>query len=72
VGNADGGERAVRIPEELAREIELRLAGTGFPSLDAFAAFVFARLAERRGEEPFSAEDEARIRDRLRSLGYID
>jgi hypothetical protein len=72
VPDGNGGERAIRIPEELAREIELRLAGSGFTSLDAFASFVFARLAERRGEEPFSAEDEARIRDRLRSLGYID
>ncbi len=65
-------ERTVRIPEDLAKEIERRISGTGFANVDAFVAFVLARLAEQRSEAPFSEEDEARLRDRLRSLGYID
>jgi hypothetical protein len=40
--------------------------------VDAFTAFVLARLLESPNEVPFSAEDEAKIRERLRSLGYID
>jgi Arc/MetJ-type ribon-helix-helix transcriptional regulator len=65
-------ERSVRIPEEVAADIESRIEGSGFASVDAFVAFVLARLLEDRSEEPFSEEDERRLRERLRSLGYID
>lgn len=64
--------RPVRIPEELATEIEHRIQGSGFANVDAFVGFVLARLLERHSEVPFSEEDEQRIRERLRSLGYID
>lgn len=65
-------ERTLHIPESLALQIEARIHGTGFSSVDAFTTFVLARLAERNSDVPFSEEDEQRIRERLRSLGYID
>ena len=64
--------RTVRIPEETAEGIERRIAGTGFDSVDAFVGFVLARLLELPAETPFSAEDERKLKERLRSLGYID
>ena len=64
--------RAVQIPEELAKALESRIAGTGFASIDEFVAFVLARLSEPTAGEPFSEEEERRLRERLRSLGYID
>jgi Arc/MetJ-type ribon-helix-helix transcriptional regulator len=64
--------RTLRIPEEVAADIERRIQGTGFESVDAFVSFVLARLLERHSEVPFSEEDEQRLRERLRSLGYID
>jgi hypothetical protein len=64
--------RSVRIPEEVALAIERRIAGSGFASVDAFVGFVLARLMEGQSREPFSEEDERRLRERLRSLGYID
>ncbi len=64
--------RSVSIPEETAAGIEARIRGTGFQSVDAFVTFVLARLLESSGEVPFSEEDERRIKERLRSLGYID
>jgi hypothetical protein len=65
-------QRAVSIPEETAVGIEARIRGSGFRSVDAFVAFVLARLLERSGEVPFSEDDERRLKERLRSLGYID
>lgn len=65
-------ERTVHIPEEVAADIEQRLRGSSFASVDAFVGFVLARLLERHSDVPFSEEDEQRIRERLRSLGYID
>ena len=67
-----GGTRTVRLPEELVATLEERLKGTSFESVDAFVAFVLARLAERPGAGTFSEEDERVLRERLRSLGYID
>lgn len=72
VAEPRSAERSIRIPEELAKEIEARISPSGFGSVDGFVAFVLARLLESRADEPFSAEDENRLRERLRSLGYID
>ncbi len=64
--------RPIRIPEEVARDIERRIRSTSFGSVDAFVSFVLARLLEESREATFSEEDERALKDRLRSLGYID
>jgi len=64
--------RTIVIPEEVARGIEERLRSTSFASIDAFVGFVLARLLEEPGATGFSEEEERRLRERLRSLGYID
>jgi hypothetical protein len=65
-------QRTIAIPEETAAGLEARIRGSGFDSVDAFVAFVLARLLESPGEVPFSEDDERKLKDRLRSLGYID
>jgi Arc/MetJ-type ribon-helix-helix transcriptional regulator len=64
--------RTVTISEEVAQGIDDRIRESGFASVDAFVEFVLARLLETPGEIPFSEEDERRLKERLRSLGYID
>ncbi|HEV2428267.1 MAG TPA: CopG family transcriptional regulator [Thermoplasmata archaeon] len=64
--------RTIRIPEDVAKGIEARIRTSGFDSVDTFVAFVLARLLESHSDQPFSEEDERRLRERLRSLGYID
>ena len=64
--------RTVVIPEETARRLEERIRPSAFPSLDAFVAYVLARLLDRSDGTPFSEEDERRLKEQLRSLGYID
>lgn len=64
--------RAVQLPEEVARALEERIRGSSFGSIDAFVTFVLARLLEQTGETAFSEEDEKALKERLRSLGYID
>jgi Arc/MetJ-type ribon-helix-helix transcriptional regulator len=64
--------RAIRLPEELVRAIEGRIRNSSFDSVDAFVTFVLARLLEEPDVSAFSEEDERRLKERLRSLGYID
>jgi hypothetical protein len=69
---SDEPTRELRLPATLVRAIEERLRGSGFDSVDAFVTFVLARLVERPADGPFSEEDERVLKERLRSLGYID
>ena len=70
--DAPTATRSVRIPEEIARGLEARKRGSNFPDLDAYISFILARLLDDPSQEPFSEDDERRLRERLRSLGYID
>jgi Arc/MetJ-type ribon-helix-helix transcriptional regulator len=68
----DRATRTLQIPEEVARDIEERIRGSSFGTVDAFVSFVLARLLEQSRETVFSEEDEKALKERLRSLGYID
>ena len=68
----NGATEPIALPEELVRAIRARIRGSAFGSPDAFVAFVLARLLEEPGEPAFSEEDERHLKERLRSLGYID
>ncbi len=68
-------ERSARIeiPASLYRSIEERIKGTGFESVDQYVTYVLRELMARDSEEPvLDREDEEKIRERLRSLGYLD
>lgn len=64
--------RAVQLPEELVEALAEKARGTSFESVDAFIAFVLARLLDQSGTTGFTEEEERGLRERLRSLGYID
>jgi Arc/MetJ-type ribon-helix-helix transcriptional regulator len=70
---ARGPLRSVQLPEEVVRGLEERMKGSAFENVDAFIAFVLGRLLDGSADdEAFSAEDERQLKERLRSLGYID
>jgi len=66
------GMRAVQLPAEIVAALEERFRGTSFESVDAFIAFVLSRLLDEPGTSGFSEEEERSLKERLRSLGYID
>lgn len=66
---------SVFIPTPLFEKIRERIKGTGFTSVSSYVVYVLREiLAEEESEskEPFTKEDEERVKERLRSLGYID
>ena len=65
----------ISIPTPLAEKIKKRIEGTGFHSLSAYATYVLREVIsgiEEEREEAFSKEDEEKVKDRLRALGYLD
>lgn len=63
----------ISIPTPLFRKVEERIKGTGFTSVSSYVAYVLREIvAEEEHEEPFTKEDEERVKERLRALGYLD
>ena len=68
-----GSLRTVHLPEEVVRALEQRMKGSSFESVDVLIAFILGRLVDHApGDAVFTEEDERLLKDRLRSLGYID
>ena len=65
----------ISIPTPLAEKIKSRIEGTGFNSLSSYVTYVLREVIsgmEEEKDEGFSKEDEERVKDRLRALGYLD
>lgn len=70
-----GKYTTVSIPSTLAEKLKQRIEGTGFTSLSSYVTYVLRELVanmEEEDDEVFSKEDEERIKERLRALGYLD
>lgn len=66
---------SVSIPTPLFEKIRERIKGTGFTSVSSYVVYVLREILaeeESEDEEPFTKEDEERVKERLRSLGYLD
>lgn len=66
----------ISIPTPLAAKIKKRIEGTGFNSLSSYVTYVLREvisgIEEEEEEEAFSKEDEQKVKERLRALGYLD
>ena len=66
----------ISIPTQLAEKIKKRIEGTGFHSLSSYVTYVLREvisgIENEEEDEAFSKEDEEKVKDRLRALGYLD
>ncbi len=68
-----GDSVSVSIPSTLYKKAEEQIRGTEFSSVSEYVAFVLRELLAKEGDdEAFSGEDEEKVKERLRSLGYLD
>ncbi|MCD6170971.1 MAG: CopG family transcriptional regulator [Thermoplasmata archaeon] len=66
-------EYNLSIPASLAKKIKERIEGTGFDSISSYVTYVLRELlAEDEKENELTKEDEEKIKERLRALGYLD
>ena len=64
----------ISIPQQLADKIKKRIEGTGFNSVSSHVTYVLRQVlsSPAKEDEPFSEEDEKKVRNRLKGLGYLD
>ena len=65
----------IKIPKSLLKKIEERIRGTEFKSVEEYTTFVLEEVIKEdveEAEEVFSEEDEKKVKERLRALGYLD
>jgi hypothetical protein len=70
----------IEIPEDLVKKLQKRVDSTDeFDSVEAYVIYILKQVVERletenkEDEKPaFSEEDEEKVKERLRSLGYLD
>lgn len=65
----------VKIPKDIIEKIKERIQGTEFKSVEEYITFVLKEVIKDEDDEPeevFSEEDEKKVKERLRALGYLD
>jgi Arc/MetJ-type ribon-helix-helix transcriptional regulator len=67
----------VSIPKPLAEKVKERMKGTGFSSVSSYVTYVLRQVIssieeEERSKQAFSKEEEEKVKQRLRDLGYLD
>ena len=66
----------VSIPIQLYEKIKERIKGTGFTSVSDYVTYVLrevlSSLEMEEKEEVFTKEEEEKVKERLRALGYLD
>ena len=67
---------SVSIPTILHAKIEEHIKDTGFTSVSSYVTFVLRQILSESGstesKEAFTKEQEEKIKQRLRTLGYLD
>ena len=67
----------VSIPKPLAEKVKERMKGTGFSSVSSYVTYVLRQVLssieeDERKAQAFTKEEEEKVKQRLRDLGYID
>ena len=67
----------VSIPKILVEKIKERMKGTGFSSVSSYVTYVLRQVLssieeEEKSKQAFTKDEEEKVKQRLRDLGYID
>jgi len=65
----------INISKEISDKIKKRIEGTSFESVDSYIEYVLNEVIsdiEEDSDDELSKEDEEKVKERLRALGYLD
>lgn len=67
---------AIELPERIVERVEDRLPRTEFDTPEEYVAYVMEevlyRVEQETEDDDFEEVDEAEVKDRLKSLGYLN
>ncbi len=66
---------SIKISKEILDKINERIKDTGFESVDSYVEYVLTEVLsdmEEESDDKLSKEDEEKVKERLRALGYLD
>ena len=65
--------KSVELPESLYNRIETRIKDSKFTSVSEYVSFVLREklVSEEESSSQFTKEEEEKVKDRLRALGYL-
>ena len=69
--------KQIDVPEEVYNKLEERAKDKGFESAEGYINDILKQVVvkleeENNSEEVYSEEDEERVKERLKALGYLD
>jgi len=66
-------KKNIAIPAELYAQIEERIKGTEFTSVEEYIVFVLEEILkeEDESEDILTPEEEEQVKERLKGLGYL-
>lgn len=62
----------VSIPVTLFEKVKKQIDDTGFTSVSSYVGYILREIIAEKGEEPFTEEDEKKVKEKLKSLGYLE
>lgn len=69
-------QRQIELPDRIVERVEKRLPRTEFSSSSEYITYVMEevlyRVEQETADDDFEAVDENEVRDRLKSLGYLN
>jgi Arc/MetJ-type ribon-helix-helix transcriptional regulator len=66
--------KSIEVPESLYNRIEARIKGSNFNSVSEYVSFVLREklvIEENESKPHYTPEEEEKVKDRLRALGYL-
>ena len=63
-------EFEIKIPKELTEKLQKKADKEGFEDLNSYVKYILEQHIEK--EDVYSEEDEEKVKERLKSLGYME
>ncbi len=64
--------KPVEIPADIVEKIQIKIRYTPHNSVQEYVADILARSLDDEGGDKLTEDDEKKVQERLRALGYIE
>jgi len=65
-------EIILKISNDLYNKLKERAETSGFSEVEEYLKFAIEEIISSKEDSPYSEDDEEKVKQRLRDLGYID